>query len=259
MNERRRGAPFVGSTGGDAAGLAARVGASVLRLEVVDGFDLTPSMRRLRLRDQTLRTLSYEPGQDLMVAVPVDDSLTTRRRYTIRRIDRDTGIVDLDISRHSDGPGARWATEVAPGDEVDAIGPRGKVVLDGDADWHLFIGDETFVPAVAAMVEAVPGGRPALAVIEVDGSIEEQPLSADPCVWVHRGDGPLGDPALLTGAASAIDLPPGRGHAYVAGEKQVVAEVKAVLLGRGMTAEQVSAKSYWRLGVANAPHGEPGP
>jgi NADPH-dependent ferric siderophore reductase len=36
-----------------------------------------------------------------------------------------------------------------------------------------------------------------------------------------------------------------------------VAQLRSVLLKRGLAAEQISAKPYWRAGRANAAHGEP--
>jgi NADPH-dependent ferric siderophore reductase len=57
--------------------------------------------------------------------------------------------------------------------------------------------------------------------------------------------------------ATDIALPPGRGHAYIGGELRVVAAVRQVLADRGLARDQLSAKAYWRRGVANAAHGEP--
>jgi NADPH-dependent ferric siderophore reductase len=54
-----------------------------------------------------------------------------------------------------------------------------------------------------------------------------------------------------------VSLPPGTGHAYLAGEAKLVLALREVLAGRGMQAGQVSPKAYWGLGRANAPHGEP--
>lgn len=42
------------------------------------------------------------------------------------------------------------------GDRVDGVGPRGKVFLDPDAHWHLFLGDESAAPASLNMLEALP-------------------------------------------------------------------------------------------------------
>ena len=76
--------------------------------------------------------------------------------------------------------------------------------------------------------------------------------------WLHRAGADPASAERLVGALDIIDLPSsGYGHAYLAGELGVVAKMRAALLGRGMTPEQISAKPYWRSGRANAAHGEP--
>jgi NADPH-dependent ferric siderophore reductase len=75
--------------------------------------------------------------------------------------------------------------------------------------------------------------------------------------WLHRDGGPAGDPAALVAAAAAATLPPGRGHAYLAGEATVVLRLREALAARGLAPEQISPKAYWGRGRANASHGEP--
>ena len=76
-----------------------------------------------------------------------------KRRYTIRHARPDAGELDLDVLLHGDGPGSRWGATAADGDEIAFQGPRGKLVLT-DADWHLLCGDESALPAIAAIAEA---------------------------------------------------------------------------------------------------------
>jgi NADPH-dependent ferric siderophore reductase len=78
-----------------------------------------------------------------------------------------------------------------------------------------------------------------------------------PVQWLHRAGADPASAGHLVDALETVDFPSGVGHAYLAGELSVVAAMRAALLGRGMTAEQISAKPYWRAGRANAAHGEP--
>lgn len=231
-------------------------GVAAWDLVVVAAGRVTPSMQRLVLTADGLDRLEHQPGQDLMVAVPPDH---VRRRYTIRRLDRAARTVELQIVLHGDGPGARWAAAARPGDRVEAIGPRGKVTVVPGADWHLFCGDESALPAVAAMVESLGTDATAVAVVEVPGLEDEQPLAVPGggLRWLHRDGRPAGDGTALVDAVAGVTLPAGRGHAYLAGELRVVAAVREVLEERGLAPDQLSPKSYWRRGVANAPHGEP--
>ena len=203
-------------------------------------------------------------GQDLMLSVPAEDGATFRRRYTIRRLVPDDPavglpVVELEIVAHGEGPGARWVRTAGPGDPVEAIGPRGKIPVDPEAAWHLFVGDESAVPAIFAMLEAVPEGAPALARLEVGGPGDEldPPAAAVDLRWVHRGGSPAGDPGPLTAAVGDTPLPEGAGRVYLFGELKVVAALRRQLVDRGLPADQLSPKPYWRHGVANAAHGEP--
>ena len=229
-------------------------------LELVDAEMRTPAMRRLRFTGQGLETLEAFAGQDLMVAVPAPGHQHFRRRYTIRRFDPAVPAVDLDIVLHGDGPGAAWARAARPGDRVEAVGPRGKIGLALGAAWHLFCGDESALPAIFAMVEALPEGARAEVVLEVAGEEERQDPDDVQCSlelhWIQR-DGAPGTGRGLQDALTRLTIPSGTGHAYVFGELRQVAACRSLLIERGLAPEQIEHKAYWRLGVANAPHGEP--
>jgi NADPH-dependent ferric siderophore reductase len=231
-----------------------------MQLEVVDSAPLGPGMQRLVLTAPELAGLQYQPGQDVMLMVAVDGDRPVRRRYTIRALDHARRLLTLDVVRHAGGPGERWVAAVRPGDRIEGIGPRGKIFLAEEADWHLFIGDDSALPAYLAMAGALPAGARALVILEVPGPGSEQDLAtaADAEVtWLHRNGGPAGDPAALVAAAAAVTLPPGRGHAYLAGEATVVLRLRETLAARGLAPEQISPKAYWGRGRANASHGEP--
>ena len=231
-----------------------------MQLEVVESAPLTPGMQRLVLTAPELAGLRYQPGQDMMLMVAVDGDRPVRRRYTIRALDRARRLLTLDVVRHAGGPGERWVAAARPGDRIEGIGPRGKIFLAEDADWHLFIGDDSALPAFLAMASALPSGARALVILEVPGPGGEQDLvtAADAEVtWLHRDGRPAGDPAALAGAAAAVALPPGRGHAYLAGEATAVLRLREALAARGLAPEQISPKAYWGRGRANASHGEP--
>jgi NADPH-dependent ferric siderophore reductase len=244
----------------DQAALAARLGVFALELTVEEGIDLTPSFRRVRLSGPGVATLPALPGHDLMVSVDPDQA-SLRRRYTIRRLDAASGTVDLDIALHGGGPGMRWAADAHRGDSVEALGPRGKVTLDPSADWHLFVGEESFCPAALVMAEAVPADQRVLLALEVESEADVLDHSIGAEVsgpgWLWRGHHDPGHESPLPAAIADLTLPEGVGHAYVGGEFHVVNEVRAKLIEKGMAADQIDAKPYWRLGRGNGSHGEP--
>src|SRR5439155_26722308 len=213
--------------------------------------DVTPRMRRIELGSPALAAFQYLPGQDVALAFSKDDGTSVRRRYTIRRFDRTRALLTIDVVLHGDGPAVRWARAVRPGVSIEAIGPRGKITLVDDADWHLFAGDATAVPGAFAMMETLAGDVPAHAFLLVDRPEERQPFTADDPLrtisWQYEMPQP-DDSSGLVSAVAAADLPAGRGQAYIAGEVALVSALKAALLDRGWSTDRISAKAYWNRG-----------
>jgi NADPH-dependent ferric siderophore reductase len=233
-----------------------------LSFEVASSTLLTPHMQRIELAAPELDGFRYRPGQDVMLLVDVDGRRPVRRRYTIRYLDRARLALTIDVVLHGDGPGERWVRSSRPGDHIEGIGPRGKVFPNMSADWHLFMGDEAALPAILAMTESLPGDCDATLVLEIPVTDDEQDFSAPArtrVTWLHRLSRPAGDPAssLLVAEAADVELPPGRGHAYLLGEASVVLALRERLAARGFSPDQMSPKAYWGRGRANAGHGEP--
>ena len=136
-------------------------------------------------------------------------------------------------------------------------------MLHADADWHLFIGDETGMPGSLAMIEALPSASTAKALFEIDTAADEQEPNSRQVQrldlgWVHRhGRSVPGDPSPLLEALGDFAQPAGLGHAYVAAQAGVVRNIQRNLVERGFQLDQISAKAYWRRGLPNAEHGEP--
>jgi NADPH-dependent ferric siderophore reductase len=232
-------------------------------LEVVDTGPLSPSLHRIVFTAPDLDRLRYEAGQDLMFRVPVGADRIVNRRYTIRSFDVANASVVIDVSLHGKGPGTDWIRAAGTGDRIDAIGPRGKITLSTDADWHLFIGDETGMPGALAMMEALPGTSTATALLEIDTSADELEPGSYPSAgvevrWLHReGRTVPGEASLLLGALADVAVPVGVAQVYVAAEAGVVRTVQSSLVERGFEQGRISAKAYWRRGLPNAEHGEP--
>jgi NADPH-dependent ferric siderophore reductase len=237
--------------------------ATLWSLEVIDAGPLTPTLHRIVFTGPGLDGLRYVAGQDLMLRVPQDRERVVNRRYTIRAFDATRAAVIIDVSLHGAGPGTDWIRAARIGDRIDAIGPRGKITLRLDADWHLFVGDETAMPGVLAMIEALPSASSASALLEIDTPADEQEPNSRQVQrldirWLHRlGRSVPGDTSPLLEAVADVTLPSGLGHVYVAAEARVVGSIRRNLVERGFPQDQISAKAYWRRGLPNAEHGEP--
>ncbi len=174
---------------------------------------------------------------------PAGEARPAIRTYTVRRFDAAAGELDVDFVLHEGyGPAAAWAREARPGAWVGVSEPGGHYRPDHTADFHVVIGDETALPAVATVLEALPTGVPVLTFVEVADADEEQKL---PATWVHRGDRTPGEP--LAEAVLAAEFPAGRGQAWLSGESGCVKDLRRHLLDdRGLDRRAVYATGYWR-------------
>jgi NADPH-dependent ferric siderophore reductase len=229
------------------------------QLEVLAVADVGPRIRRITVGGSELVDFEPLPGQDVVLHLVDEHGNGVRRRYTIRNLDRAALLFDLDVVVHGHGAGSTWGVTAQPGDRVEVFGPRGKVML-ADAGWQLFIGDESALPAVLEMIEALPDAVDVTALIEVHDHADEQPISAarEPQLqWLHRGGAVAGRPELpggaelLSAALATVSLPDADRHAYLFGESRVVRQLRDELVARGLRAEEISAKGYWNVGRAS--------
>ncbi len=226
--------------------------AYLLDLEVVGVDDLAPHVRNVTLSSPDLVGFGFLPGQDLMIEFPNGDR-TVRRRYTIRRANPRAGTADLEFELHGgDGIAERWASAAPLGSRVDAIGPRGKISIQADAKHHVFVADDSAMPATFAMLEALPARATAAAVLVTPHGRHSRPATTDKLdgatVWVDEPE--------LPGAIASLGVEPDVAI-YVNGERQLVGLVVGLFIAAGVPREVIANKPYWRRDQPNAANGEP--
>ncbi|GAB2472776.1 siderophore-interacting protein [Jatrophihabitans fulvus] len=205
---------------------------------------LTPRMRRVTVRADSMREVEVRPAQDVELHLRETSGRRVKRRYTIRHARPAGGELDLDVVLHGDAPGSAWGANAAAGDEVSFQGPRGKLELR-PARHHLLIGDESALPAIASVCEALPDGETAVAVIEIADTDEEQDVRAD-VRWVHREGADPGTPDLLRDALAEITVPSGT-HAYLMGESRAMIGLRADVEALGVAHDDMFVKGYWNV------------
>ncbi|ADI12067.1 hypothetical protein SBI_08949 [Streptomyces bingchenggensis BCW-1] len=219
-----------------------------------------------------------EPGGDGDVmrwyqayqAIP-EDERPWMRSYTIRAHHPRRRALDIDFVLHGDGdgdgdgdwdgdgdgdvgPATRWARTARPGDTLGMFGPSAafaRPVPLGAADWTLLAGDESALPAIGTLIEALPEGARAVAYIEVADAADEQRFTTAGEVevhWLHRGGRPAGSGGLLLDAVRSAAFPSGSVFAWLAGEAGAVRSLRRHLLDeRGIDRRSVDFTGYWRL------------
>lgn len=237
--------------------------------------DLTAQVRRLTLQAPELRTfepmgpdeffglLMPRPGQRLpdlstitgpnprpvLAGLPEADR-PDLRWYTVRAHRPAVGEVDVDVVVHGDaGPGTAWIRRVEVG-QVAAYQTGTACYRTGHGGHQVIAGDESAVPAIAAILEGLEDDVTPHVLIEVPSVEADLPSLPDvrrgQLVVVERGSEAPGS-ALLP-ALAAMALPELR-YAWVCGEQQSAASARRHLVQeRGMAKTAVYFCCYWILG-----------
>jgi NADPH-dependent ferric siderophore reductase len=227
--ERRRGRPWT--------------------LSVAGSERVAPHMHRVRLTAASLDGFEPKPAQEIVLQIPEAGGEPARRHYTIRSFDPASRLIDVDFVLHGHGtPGENWAVAARPGQAIEIRGPRGRIALQPSADWHLFVGDETAMPAILALLEALPQAAEAKAFIEVGADADRMAPTrhGGAIAWLTRNGASAKPSSLLADAVAAFALPTGRGYAIVLGETSGVRAIRHALIARGLTRQQIYSEGYWR-------------
>lgn len=173
------------------------------------------------------------------------------RDFTPRHYDAAAGELWIDFFLHDDGPAGTWAAQAAAGQTLIVGGPRGSslIPLEG-IDKHLFIGDETALPAIGRRLEELPSGVHAICAIETEDGIAGYPLSSKAtlqALWVKRHPQSAEPASALIEALQKVELRPERCFAWAALEMQAARAMRRFLIfERGFDKHWVKAAAYWQ-------------
>ncbi|MCJ8052890.1 siderophore-interacting protein [Shinella curvata] len=247
-------------------------------LDVVGCRMLTPHMRRLTLSGEDVarfaglealhlnlmiqRPEAGEPqwphvGANGVIAWDDPGLRPLMRKYTVRSVDLAAGTLDIDFVLHADaGPGSGFAQAAAVGDRVGVVGPGGGGLVE--AEWYLFAGDETALPAIARMLEHLPTGARGKVFLEVADAAEVQPLTTTASLeieWLLRNGRPAGGTTLLMDAIRNTDFPTSdqRRYLWAGCEFEAFRAIRTFARQEKRLANtEHLVVSYWRRGAAEA-------
>lgn len=167
--------------------------------------------------------------------------------YTIRQAR--PGEIDLDFVVHEGGRASEWAQAAASGDRIVIREPHAIYDPPPGADWFLFVADATGLPAAGRLLESLPAGSVARAIVEIPDASHEQPLISPAelkLVWLHGSGNGLG-PSRLEEVLRGINVPEGRTpYVWVAGEVKSTRAIRKYLRHElGWPAARYSVTGYW--------------
>lgn len=203
------------------------------------------------------------------------------RSYTVRAV-RTTPCgpeLDVDFVLHSDaggqgGPASDWALTAAPGNGVLLIGPDAHAITGATPksetgirwDPHrarhvLLAGDETAVPAISSILEALPAGVSGHAFLEVPDGNDFRDMSTESEVritWLARTpSGAFRGDLLHEAVRQAVYTPGPPGarqmYAWVAADAGTVKNLRRYLVNQiGLDPRHSEFRAYWSLGKAGS-------
>jgi NADPH-dependent ferric siderophore reductase len=246
-------------------------------VEVVSSEKLTPRLVSVRVTAPDLSRFAQAaptshiklflpaPGQDAptMPTVgpdgervwPEDQPRPTVRTYTPRAYDADTNTLEIQFVLHGVGPASEWAERVAIGDKLAIGGPGGRFAADLETPHWWIVGDESALPAIATLLDALPNSVSAEVHVEVDGADDEIPLTSAAgleLTWHHRQN-PQAWGASLTALASGATIAADT-QVWAACEASAVRQIRRTMFEQHKVSPSLLiTRGYWRLGEADHP------
>lgn len=212
-----------------------------------DGF--TDTYAKIPFVDPALGLAPPYDVAALNAALPSHQRPVTRT-YTLRAIRADTVTVDF-VVHGAAGVAGPWAAAAGPGDTLVLAGAGGGFRPDPATGWHVFLGDESALPAIGRALDALP--RDARGEAHLETCDREHHLPADPpdgirINWIDR-DRPGTAPTALAEAVTGAARPPdGPVAVFAHGERESMKAVRAALKALDLPATSLSG--YWAHGRA---------
>lgn len=231
---------------------------------------LTPHMVRVWVGGPELEGLTVDqPAASVRVLLPDDDGELvmptwdgneflradgTRpaiRTFTPRHLAPEGPSLAVDVVLHEGGRASAWARTAEPGDPVAVSGTGRGFDPDPEVGAFLLAGDETALPAIAQLLEAIrPEARLAVHV-EISRPEARMELPRHPGAttsWhVRSPSSPAGEE--LVAAVSAVPSLDDT-HVWAAGEAAAVQRLRTLLADRDVPRSRTTVRGYWKHGRA---------
>lgn len=240
------------------------------RMLEVDSVEyLTPHMRRIVFRSSALAGLDAWPAAHVKLFFPrgaqrepvlptldasgrpvwpPPEQRPVTRTYSLRRYDPERRTLTVDFVLHDpSGPAAGWAARAEPGQRAGLAGPGGPRPLLRPAPWYLLGGDLSALPAMAALLESLPGDARGHAFIQVPSPLDMQVIRAPAAMRLTWLVADVHAPDKLGEMIRQLPFPPGDPFVWLAGENaQVVALRDFMRRDRAVPVARLYAVPYWK-------------
>lgn len=243
---------------------------------VIDARYLTPHMIRIRLEilgdwrwpthgigddkvdlafpraGETVADVEYFNRDDYGSGAATDEP--PWRHYTVRRVCDGGSVIEIDFVVHPGGLASEWAARAEPGHVIGVFAtevPRAYYAPPADLRRLLLVADATGLPGLGRIIEGLPPGSRAHAIIEVPTEADLQLFETDAEVtfdWLI-GTGLGRSRSALPAAVEAWSAPAVLDYAWVACEAAASRRIRRHLRsGLGIDRRSHIAVGYWTDG-----------
>ena len=226
---------------------------------------LGANMKRITLSGEGL--LDFPQGQEgsyvkasfeKNIDSPIDsmaENRFCRRSFTVRHFRKKDLELDLDFLLHGEsGPASKWAISAKEEDTLEIAGPGPAKIAPPEANWYVFVGDMTALPAIAVNLEKLRNDATGIALIEVMSSKDIQALKKPPGLdiqWIINRS-PLKGCSELMDQFFSIKWCSRNPYAWVAGEFELMRGAKKFLKEkRNLPKNSMYLSCYWKIDEDN--------
>ncbi|MBQ4837858.1 siderophore-interacting protein [Pseudoalteromonas luteoviolacea] len=182
------------------------------------------------------------------------------RTYTVRGFDKATQQLTLDFALHSKegsvAPASDWARMARVGDEMIVGGPGSTIGVDHNADWFLFVGDMTAIPAISCYLTRLPDRAKGTVILEVtqpEDILDLTKPSGIEVIW--KVNNTPGKNSQLLDTVQALDWMQGHVFVWCACEFDSMKALRRWFKRtKGLEKEQMYVSSYWKYNCSEDEH-----
>lgn len=212
-------------------------------VEVIRVEEISPNFRSVTFAGEALASFRSDGFDDHVKLVLQSAEGEVARDYTPRRYNPVSKELTIEFALHEHGFASNWAASARLGQRAVIAGPRGSMIVPIDYEWHLLVGDDTALPAVARRLDELPSGAVAQVLLLTKDKADRRRFSSKAVYNVSWAD----NEQELLNSVRAFHLPLGEGYIWCGAEAEIAASVREILVEqKGHDKDAIRSSSYWR-------------